>query len=391
MRRVRARRRDIGGAPTSGGTVRIATVAGAAGTARARRRSGVSRRTASVCATFTGTFGNGFRIAGTPAMPARRATGAPGRAATVPSASSAAVPGAAVRGSSARRIAAGTSPGTGSTISASAWPGRSPLESLPPRGFGGLPPGRVRTRPAKRSAAGAMSVDGAGERASARDGTGAGGALPLLPFARARCGALPASERAKKSIELLPGSAGVPRACAQSAQRRQRRCRRHAGAPREAFPWTQRRDVSKQLSLLVVAANFLHTLRQKRLRSNRIEATALGVPDSLAEATDTRWRALAGCDLRDWRGIGGGAGGFREAPLKNSARRQAQGGCGRRRVPFRRVRSFLLRDLRGAPASRRWGGGRSQRSPGSFRNRRLPWTREAIGGRLVARLCARFL
>ena len=247
-------------------------------------------------------------------------------AATVPSASSAAVPEAAVRGSSARRIAAGTSPGTGSTISASAWPGRSPHESLPPRGFWGLPPGRIRTRPARRSAAGAMSVDSAGERASARDGTGAGGALPLLP-----------------------GSAGVPPACAQSAQRRQRRCRRDAGAPGEAFPWTQRRDVSKQLSLLVVAADFLHTLRQKRLRSNRIEATALGVPDSLAEATDTRRRALAGCDLRDWRGIGGGAGGFREAPLKNSARRRAQGGCGRRRVLFAGFGRFFSGACAGAP------------------------------------------
>ena len=289
-------------------------------------------------------------------------------AATVPSASSAAVPEAAVRGSSARRIAAGTSPGTGSTISASAWPGRSPHESLPPRGFWGLPPGRIRTRPARRSAAGAMSVDSAGGRASARDGTGAGGALPLLP-----------------------GSAGVPPACAQSAQRRQRRCRRDAGAPGEAFPWTQRRDVSKQLSLLVVAADFFtyssaeapaqQPHRGDRARCSRLPRGGDGYPP--ARSRRLRSSRLA----RDRRRRGRVS---RSAPEKfgatPGARRLRSTAC-----PVRRVRSFLFRGLRGGPASRRRGGGRSQRSPGSFRNRRLSWTREAIGGRLVARLRARFL
>ena len=93
-----------------------------------------------------GMFGSGLRIAGTTVTPGLRATGALGSAAIVPVAFSAAAPGTATRGTSARRSASGAAPGTGSTTPAFVWPGRSLLESLPlylSGGPGGLPPGRI--------------------------------------------------------------------------------------------------------------------------------------------------------------------------------------------------------------------------------------------------------
>ena len=90
----------------------------------------VSGAIRSVCAMFTGTFGSGFRIAGTTVTPGLQAMGALGRAAIVPIVLSAAGLGAAIRGISARRIAKGTTPAIGTTISASVWRERSPLESL---------------------------------------------------------------------------------------------------------------------------------------------------------------------------------------------------------------------------------------------------------------------
>ena len=126
---------------------------GAVGTIRRRRRQGASRRTVSACTTCTGTCGSGWRIAGTGATRARRRTVARGCRGTAVGAFCAVGPGTTIRGSSARRTAAGTSPETGASASASVWPGRSPLESLPL--WGG--PGGCAPRPIFRSRFGLVS------------------------------------------------------------------------------------------------------------------------------------------------------------------------------------------------------------------------------------------
>ena len=98
---------------------------------------GVSGRTVGSCTTCWGMFGSGRRTAGTTITTGLRRMGARGRLAIVPAAFSAAAPGTALRGSSARRTAAGTRPGSASTASASVLPGRLPLESLLLYLFGG--------------------------------------------------------------------------------------------------------------------------------------------------------------------------------------------------------------------------------------------------------------
>ena len=96
------------------------------------------------CTTCMAVCGSGSRTVGTTTTMERRRTAALGLpAATAPSGSCAAVPGTSVPSGSAPRTAAEIPPTALATASGSAWPGRSPLESLPciPAGDqGGLPP-----------------------------------------------------------------------------------------------------------------------------------------------------------------------------------------------------------------------------------------------------------
>ena len=126
------RRPGITGVTLSVGTLRIAGTAGAVGTLRARLRSGFSGRMRSVCTTFTGMSMSGSRIAGTLVTLVLRAMEAHGRAAIVSTMFSAAGPGSAIHGTSARRTGTGASPGSATAMSVFAWLERSPLESLPP-------------------------------------------------------------------------------------------------------------------------------------------------------------------------------------------------------------------------------------------------------------------
>ena len=100
------------------------------GIGEVRFRSGAIRRMRSGCTTCTGTYGSGWRTAGTTATTGRRRTGARGSLGIVAGGCCAAAPGSAIPGLSARPRASGASPATGTATSGFALPARSHLDSL---------------------------------------------------------------------------------------------------------------------------------------------------------------------------------------------------------------------------------------------------------------------
>ena len=95
-------------------------------------RWGAIRGTGTDCTTCWATCGSGRKTAGTRAIAERRRTGERGSEASVVVVWCAGAPGSAVRGSSGRPTAAGTTPETATTILVFELPGRSLRESLRP-------------------------------------------------------------------------------------------------------------------------------------------------------------------------------------------------------------------------------------------------------------------
>ena len=114
-----------------GGTGRTAMDAGADGMVVGRRRWVRSRRMRLGCMTCTGTYGSGWRTAGTRVTTERRGTGVRGSRGIAAGGCCAAVPGSTSRGTSALRTATGAPPATGASSTGSALPGRSRHESFP--------------------------------------------------------------------------------------------------------------------------------------------------------------------------------------------------------------------------------------------------------------------
>ena len=156
--------------------------------------------TASDCTICTETYGGRWRTVGTGVMRAHRRTGARGCRGIAPGAFCAAAPGTSIRGTFAPLTATGTTPVSGTTLSASALPGRSrgsvslPLASLPPYLRGPVTLPLVDFSPAERcrDRRGGCAVGRRRRLRRARHRAGAGEPLPIPAVAGAGGGALPA-------------------------------------------------------------------------------------------------------------------------------------------------------------------------------------------------------